>query len=104
VSHMTQPMMRMGFLFVSALGLLLPGCRRDDTLVAEKLDKVIKQNDQIIDLLQKGGAGARGAAGAQRPQRPRPSPEEVYAVPLEGAPWVGNKDAKVTIVEAFEFA
>jgi len=25
-------------------------------------------------------------------------------MPLEGAAWVGNKDAKVTIVEAFEFA
>ncbi len=101
---MMQPMMRMGFLFLPALGLLLTGCHRDDSLVADKLDKVIKQNDEIIDLLKKGGAAARGAAGAQRPQRPRPSPEEVYAVPLEGAPFVGNKEAKVTIVEAFEFA
>ncbi|HWM87851.1 MAG TPA: hypothetical protein VNO33_18480 [Kofleriaceae bacterium] len=97
-------MNRMGFLVLSALGLVLPGCARDDTRVAEKIDKLIKQNDEIIDLLKKGGGGPGGGRGSGRPSRPRPSPTEVYAVPLEGAAWTGNKDAKVTIVEAFEFA
>jgi hypothetical protein len=98
-------MMRIGLLFLSALSLLLPGCQRDDTKVAEKLDRIIKQQDEMLDLLKKGGGpgGARGGRG-DRPQRPRPSPQEVYGVPLDGAAWVGNKDAKVTIVEAFEFA
>jgi hypothetical protein len=102
---MMQPMMRMGFLLLSTLGLLLPGCQRDDSKMSEKLDQVIKKQEQIIGLLEKGGGpgGARGGAG-QRPQRPRPASTEVYAVPIEGAAWVGNKDAKVTIVEAFEFA
>lgn len=104
LSHMMQPMMRMGFLLLSTLSLLLPGCQRDDSKVAEKLDQVIKKQEQIISLLEKGGGPpGRGAAG-QRPSRPRPASTEVYAVPIEGAAWVGNKDAKVTIVEAFEFA
>ncbi|HTE51923.1 MAG TPA: hypothetical protein VK698_13805 [Kofleriaceae bacterium] len=86
------------------MSLLLPGCTRDDSKMAEKLDQVIKKQDEMIALLQKGGGpGGRGAANP-RAQRPRPAPTEVYAVPLEGAAWVGNKDAKVTIVEAFEFA
>jgi hypothetical protein len=97
-------MMRMGILLLSALGLLVGACTREDTKVGEKLDKIIKQNDQMIDLLQKGAAGRGAGAMAQRPMRPRPNPEDVFAVPIEGAPFVGNKDAKVTIVEAFEFA
>ena len=98
---MMQPMMRMGLFFLTAAGLLLPGCTRDpDLKLGEKLDKIIKQNDEILDQMKKGG----GRPGGNRPQRPRPSPTEVYAVPIEGAPMVGKKDAKVTIVEAFEFA
>jgi len=96
-------MMRWGLLFLSTLCLLLPGCtlERDDSKIADKLDQIIKKQDEIIGKLDRGGA--RGAGGA-RAQRPRAASTEVYAVPIEGAPWVGNKDAKVTIVEAFEFA
>jgi protein-disulfide isomerase len=92
----------MGLLFASALGMISAGCARDDSRIAEKLDQVVKKQDQIIELLNRGGA-ARGAAG-QRAQRPRPNPTDVFAVPIEGTPFVGNKEAKVTIVEAFEFA
>lgn len=100
---MMQPMMRIGLFFLSALGLLLPGCTREDNKLAGKLDQIIKQNDEILDQLKKGGGPGRGG-GRDRPQRPRPTPSEVYAVPIEGAAWVGNEQAKVTIVEAFEFA
>jgi len=95
--------MRLGLSFLSILSLLLPGCavERDDSKIAEKLDQLIKKQDQIISMLERGAG--RGA-GAGRSQRARPAPTEVYAVPIEGAAWVGNKDAKVTIVEAFEFA
>lgn len=100
---MMPPMMRIGLLFLSAVGLLLPGCTRDvDTKMSEKLDTMIKKQDEIIDLLKRGGGP--GGRGAGRPQRARANPNEVYAVPLDGAPFVGPKDAKVTMVEAFEFA
>lgn len=99
-------MTRIGLFLLSALGILLPGCERDDSKMGDKLDKMIEQNGEIIELL-KSNPGARGQgaqAGQQRPQRPRPSPNDVYAVPIEGAAWAGAKDAKVTLVEAFEFA
>jgi hypothetical protein len=99
---MMQPMMHKGLLLLSTLGLLLPGCTRDDSKMAEKLDQILKKQEETIELLKKGGTG-RGM-GSQRPSRPRPSPTEVYAVPIEGAQWAGAKDAKVTMVEAFEFA
>src|SRR5262245_57864706 len=100
---MMRRMMRLGLLILS-LSVLLPGCARDDSKMAEKLDQMIKKQDQILALLEKGGGPAARGAGAQRPQRARPTPTEVYAVPVDGAPSAGPKDAKVTIVEAFEFA
>ena len=104
---------------LSVVGLAAFGCQRDDSKVGEKLlehDDVIHigKLDQIaqrLDSIEKqlaSGAGARGAAGAagQRGpggERKRPDPSKVYAVPATG-PTIGPKDAKVTIVEAFEFA
>jgi hypothetical protein len=105
-------MRRLGLLFLSALGLALPGgCTRDDaTPLGEKLDMMIKKqeetNNLLRDLAKSGGvrtgaAGARG--GAEGGDRRRPDPNEVYAANAVG-PAHGPKDAKVTIVEAFEFA
>ena len=56
--------------------------------------------DTLTEMVKKGG----GAKGPQRPQRPRPNPKDVYAVNIDGAPFKGAKDAKVTVVKAFEFA
>jgi len=96
-------MKRLGVLFLSVLGLAAVGCQRDDSQVGEKLDQIIKQNDEILKALKSGaGAGARAGAAA-RPERRRPDPQEVYAAVADG-PYLGAKDAKVTIVEAFEFA
>ena len=96
-------MRRIGLLFLPALALAMPGCQRDDTQVGEKLDQIIKQNEQIIKSLESGGGARAGAGAAQaRQERKRPSPTEVYAVPDNG-PARGVKDAKVTIVEAFTF-
>jgi hypothetical protein len=107
-------MRRFGLLFLSALGLVLPGCTRDEpTALGEKFDQLIKRQDETNQLLreiQKGGGmrggGAAGAAargGADGGERKRPDPGETYAVNNVG-PSHGPKDAKVTIVEAFEFA
>ncbi|WP_428261889.1 hypothetical protein [Haliangium sp.] len=67
---------------------------------SEKLDEIDKRLQNIEQLLQRGNRGA----AAQRPRRPRgPDPSKVYAVPATG-PYKGAEQAKVTIVEAFEFA
>ena len=106
-------MRRLGLLFLSALGLATPGCTREDnTQLGEKLDLMIKKQEETNSLLRDlgkgGGAIGRGAAGAagrggEGGERKRPEPGEVYAVNATG-PAHGAKDAKVTIVEAFEFA
>ena len=92
---------------LAVLGLAAFGCQRDDSKVSEKLDQIASRLDSIEKQLA-SGAGARGAAGAagQRGaggERKRPDPSKVYAVPATGASH-GPKNAKVTIVEAFEFA
>jgi hypothetical protein len=98
-------MRRIGLLFLPALALALPGCQRDESQVGEKLDQIIKQNEQILQSLQSGaarGPGAAAAAAQRPPERKRPDPQEVYAVPANG-PSRGVKDATITIVEAFTF-
>jgi hypothetical protein len=106
-------MRRLGLVFLSALGLALPGCTRDgegSSQLGEKLDMMIKKQEETNQLLKDmgkgggiraGGAAARG--GAEGGERKRPEPGETYAVNNVG-PSHGPKDAKVTIVEAFEFA
>ena len=39
-----------------------------------------------------------------RPRRPRPDTAAVYSVDITGSPFAGAKNAKVTVVQAFEFA
>ena len=98
-------MRRFKFLLLSAVGLAALGCQRDDSKVSEKLDQIAQRLDGIEKQLA-SGAGARAGAARQRgagQERKRPDPNKVYAVPATG-PAHGPKDAKVTIVEAFEFA
>ncbi len=88
-------------IYLFPLGLALAACQPvPDQDVAKKLDAI----DKKLDALDKK-IGAGGGAMAQRPQPPPgPDPNTVYAVSVEGAPYKGPKNAKVTIVEAFEFA
>lgn len=84
-----------------AMGLMALGlfaCK--DPEVHEKLDQLIAK----VDGLEKKVA-AGGAPGGKRPQRPnRPDPKTVYSVPVDGDAYDGPKLAKVTIVEASDFA
>ena len=74
----------------------LVGCQQDTRSIERKLD-------QIIAKLDKMPAGGAGAAGAQRPQRPEPDRAKTYAVPIAGDPFVGPADAKVTLIEAYDY-
>jgi protein-disulfide isomerase len=87
--------------------LSLAGCQRDDAAVSEKLDRIATRLDEVQKTLAaqpRGGAAAGAAAAQPRAQRPRPKPELTYSVPIQESPIRGQKDALVTIVEAFEFA
>ena len=97
-------MSRFKILLLSAVGLAGFGCQRDDSKMGEKLDQIAQKLDNIEKQLA-SGAGARGAAGQRGAgqERRRPDPNKVYAVPPTG-PMTGSKEAKVTIVDAFEFA
>ncbi len=97
-----------------AVAVLAMACEQSDNnevvTKLKDLDKRMKAMDAKLDKIVAGGGaaggpGARGAAGQQPGARPPgPDPAEVYAVPIAGAPYKGAEHAKVTIVEAFEFA
>jgi protein-disulfide isomerase len=65
--------------------------------IERKLDELNRKMDALA---------ARGAAGAAPPRPPRPEPDrsKVYAVPIDGDPFDGPADAKVTLVKAYDYA
>jgi protein-disulfide isomerase len=76
---------------------MMAACSADNRDVNKKLDDLNKKVDQ---LLQQPRAGA----AAQRPQRAEPDRNKVYAVPIDGDPFDGPADAKVTLVKAYDYA
>lgn len=85
---------------VGALAALL-ACQRGDPSLNEKLDRLEAKLDAISRKADNLGKGA----APQRPQRPPGAdPNTVYSVPLGDAAVRGPATAKVTIVEAAEFA
>lgn len=107
-SILSRPLQRV---FGSAGVLLLSvvvaaSCQRDDAPLRKEVAELKSGQDQILDAIKNMPKGAApGAARAPaRPQRPRPQPESVYSVNVSSAPFRGAKDAKVTVVKAFEFA
>jgi protein-disulfide isomerase len=90
-----------GFAFL--LTAALAGCQRDDSATNEKLDKLLAKVEDLEKKVDRVGS-ARPMPGAQAPQPGRPDPTAVYSVPIDGNPVVGKPTAKVTIVEAYEYA
>jgi protein-disulfide isomerase len=78
---------------------LLAACQSDNRNVEKKLDELNKKVDSLI-----AGGGGRGAAAQQRPSRPEPDKAKTYAVPIDGDPFDGPADAKVTLVKAYDYA
>ena len=96
-------MKRTGLFLLSAVAAF--GCQRDDSPLRKEVADLKAGQDKILAALQNmPTAPGPGAQRPQRPQRPTPQPNSVYSVDINGSPYKGAKDAKVTIVEAFEFA
>ena len=80
--------------------LTVTACQSDTKNLEHKVDELTKKVDQLLA----GGGGRPGAAGQQRPQRPEPDRAKTYAVPVDGDPFDGPADAKITVVKAYDYA
>jgi protein-disulfide isomerase len=88
-------------LLLAAFVLSAIACEKGDQ--GAKLDDIVTRLDRMekkVDAL-----ASRPAMPPQMPQRP-PEPETnaVYSVPIDGDPYIGPAVAKVTLVEASDFA
>src|SRR5207244_4102408 len=77
------------------------GCQQDQSRLEKKLDDL----NAKVDKLQQGMAqvAAGRPMAPQRPSRPQPDPAKAYAVPVDGDPFEGPADAKVTIIKAYDY-
>lgn len=99
-------MTRMGLTLTTALAVgSLLGCQRAGSdEMSEKLDQIDKKLTSLEKKIDNIKPGAAAARGAQRKRPPGPDPKKVYAAPVAGAASKGPANAKVTIVDAFEYA
>ena len=102
--------------------MLAVACRaqpRPDDAAHANLVRRLDAVDERLGQLEDGVGGMYKALAAMAqaldelgergevvpPPRPEgPDPSVVYSIPIAGDPWKGAKDARVTIVEAGEFA
>jgi len=82
-------------LLVASLSIV--ACQSDTKNLEKKIDELNKKVDSLL------AGGGRGAA-PQRPSRPEPDRAKTYAVPVDGDPFDGPADAKVTLVKAYDYA
>lgn len=78
----------------------------DDRIEALESDKdAEKKVDDLQRRIDALAAQTRsGYAAPPRPVRPQPDAAQVYSVPVDGYPSIGPADAKVTVVEAYDYA
>ncbi|HET6611239.1 MAG TPA: thioredoxin domain-containing protein [Kofleriaceae bacterium] len=91
------------FAFAALGGLVCASaisCQISDNTTDKKLDQLSARVAAIETQLSR-----RGPAPAARTKPKRPDPKTVYAVPVTGEdPYRGGEHAKVTVVEAYDFA
>jgi protein-disulfide isomerase len=98
------------FALISAFALAATGagCAQDNRNLEKKIDDLSSQVASLKGDIAKVGAAA-GRPGAaqpgqpQRPARPQPDPAKTYAISIDGDPFEGPADAKVTIVKAYDY-
>jgi protein-disulfide isomerase len=90
--------------FVLLLAAVLPlaACQADQKNMNDRMERIEKKLDALI--ASGGGRGAAPGAQAPRPQRPEPDRAKTYAVSIDNDPFEGPADAKVTLIEAFDYA
>jgi protein-disulfide isomerase len=84
----------------------LAGCQQDNRNLEKKIDDLTaKVNDLQVNLPKQIAAAGGGMRPSQpqRPARPQPDPSKAYAVPVDGDPFEGPADAKVTIIKAYDY-
>ena len=97
-------MNRMAWTMCVLSGLLAGACARDSEAVMAKLNETNERLDAIEQKLDRV-VSAGGARAPARERRRGPEPGVLYAVPVnDNDAYRGAKHAKVTIVDAFEFA
>jgi protein-disulfide isomerase len=82
--------------------LTLAACQNDTKNLNDKIDKLDKKLDALI--AQGGRGGNNAGAQPQRPSRPEPDKSKTYAISIDGDPFDGPADAKVTVVKAYDYA
>lgn len=85
-------------LLVAAV-LPLAACQADTKNLNDRMERIEKKLDALIAQGPRGGG-----APAARPSRPEPDRAKTYAVSIENDPFEGPADAKVTLIEAFDYA
>src|SRR5262249_45677171 len=79
--------------------LAATACQQDDKNLEMKINEMNKKLDTLI-----AQGGRPGAMQPQRPARPEPDRAKTYALAIDGDPFDGPADAKVTLVKAYDYA
>jgi len=82
--------------------VVVAACQADNKNLERKIEDLNKKLDTLSAQLARGGGA--GAAQPQRPARAEPDRAKTYAVPIDGDPFDGPADAKVTLVKAYDYA
>ncbi|MBV8758713.1 MAG: thioredoxin domain-containing protein [Deltaproteobacteria bacterium] len=92
-------------LLLAAVGMASAACQSDSRGVEDRLNARLDRIEKKIDDMAKNG-GARPGAAAQPTRAPRPEPDraKTYSLAVDGDPFDGPADAKVTLVKAYDYA
>jgi protein-disulfide isomerase len=88
-------------LLVAVMCVAATACQNDTKNLEAKVDQI---NKKLDDLAKNGGIARPGAAAPQRAPRPEPDRAKTYSMPVDGDPFDGPADAKVTLVKAYDYA
>ncbi len=88
--------------------LSITACANDTRQMENDIHELKADIKEMKQMMASGGGAPRGqavgAAQPQRAQRPEPDRAKTYAVPVDGDPFDGPADAKVTVVKAYDYA